>query len=50
MRMRQSDDLAAIGWIGEDFLIPGDGGIENHFTGGKTDRPDRRAPKNGTVG
>jgi len=48
--MGQGDDLAAIRGIGEDLLIPGDGGVENHFPGSKTGRPGRRALKNGPVG
>ncbi len=31
MRVSESDDLAAIAWIGEDFLVAGHGGIEYDF-------------------
>ena len=34
MRVSQRDDLAAIGWIGKDFLIAGHGGIEYHLAAG----------------
>ncbi len=29
--IREHDDLAGIGGIGEDFLIAGDGGVEDHL-------------------
>src|SRR5690349_18721908 len=32
LRIGEDNDLAAVGWIGENFLVPGDGGIENHLT------------------
>ena len=31
--VRKDDDLSGVGGIGEDFLISGDGGIEDYFTG-----------------
>ena len=34
MRVGQGDDLLAITGIGQDFLVTGHGGVENHFTDG----------------
>ena len=42
LRIGENDDLAGIRRIGEDFLIAGDGGIENDFAGpfdGRTKTP-----------
>ena len=50
MRVCQGDDLAAIGRIGEDFLIAGHRRIEDDFTNGLAIGPDRGAPKDGSVG
>ena len=49
VRMGQSDDLAAIRGIGEDLLVSGDGGVENHLPRGKTGRSCGRAPKYSAV-
>jgi hypothetical protein len=38
LRIGENDDLAAIGRVGEDFLIAGDGGIENNFAGALSGR------------
>jgi hypothetical protein len=31
VRIREGDDLSVIRRVGEDFLVPGDRGVENHF-------------------
>ena len=33
LRVREDDDLAGIGWVGEDFLVAGEGGIEDDLSG-----------------
>ena len=32
--VRQSDDLTGVGRIGQDFLVTGHGGVENHLAAG----------------
>src|SRR2546428_7718553 len=32
LRVCENDDLTGIGWVSEDFLVTGNGGIENYFT------------------
>ncbi len=49
MRVSESDNLAAIGWIRQDFLITGHRGIEDHFADCLAIGTDRRAVKNGTI-
>jgi hypothetical protein len=49
MRVRQADDLAGITWIGEDFLISGETGIENDFAATTGARTRRTAVKNSPV-
>ena len=31
LRIRENDDLAGVGRIGEDLLVAGDGGVEDNF-------------------
>jgi hypothetical protein len=40
MRVSKGDDLTGIGGIGEDLLVAGHGGIENHFANGFASRTD----------
>jgi hypothetical protein len=49
MRVRQRDDLARVAGVGKDFLVPGDGGIEDHLTDGVTGGADRISFENGSV-
>ena len=49
MRIRQRDDLSAIGRIGQDFLIAGHRGIKNNFALGVAISADGLAPKQTTV-
>nr|GEU28458.1 hypothetical protein [Tanacetum cinerariifolium] len=49
VRIRQGDDLAAVGWIGKDLLVTGHGSIENHFPGGVTGSADRKTFEDGSV-
>ena len=49
MRVSEGDDLAAVGWIGEDLLVTGHGSIENHFPGRMTGGADRKTFENGSV-
>ena len=42
LRIGQDDDLAGVGGEGEDFLIPGESGVEDNFArslGGRTKTP-----------
>ena len=45
MRVGQADDLAGVTWVGENFLISGEAGIENDFTAAARDRTGRAAVK-----
>lgn len=49
VRIGQRDDLATIAGIGENFLVPGHGGVEHHLGDRMARRTDRYASKNGTV-
>jgi hypothetical protein len=48
-RIREGDDLTAVGGIGDRLLIAGHGGVEDHLTGGVHVRPDRLPVKAGPV-
>ena len=37
MRISQTDDLAGVAWVGENFLIAGEAGIENDFAAAARD-------------
>jgi hypothetical protein len=50
MRIGQRDDLAAIGRIGQDFLIAGHGGVEHHLAAGDAIGADGLALENRSVG
>ena len=42
LRIGEDDDLAGVGGVGEDFLIPGERGVEDDFAaslGGRTKTP-----------
>jgi hypothetical protein len=45
VRISETDDLAGIAWIGENFLISGEAGIENDFTAAARDSAGRAAVK-----
>ena len=49
MRMRQRDQLTTVGRVGQDFLITGDGGIENNLTNGGNVRADGISEKQRAV-
>src|SRR5208282_4358236 len=49
MRVRQADDLPGITWIGENFLITGEAGIENDFAAAARDRAGSTAVKEAPV-
>jgi len=50
MRIGERDDLARVARIGQDFLIPGDRGIEHHFADRRTGGADRMTTKDRAVG
>jgi hypothetical protein len=37
VRISQADDLAGVAWVGENFLITGEAGIENDFAAAARD-------------
>jgi hypothetical protein len=45
MRIGQTDDLAGVTWVCENFLITGEAGIENDFTAAARDRARSAAVK-----
>ncbi len=45
MRVRQTDDLPGITWVGENFLITGKAGIENDFSTAARDSASSAAVK-----
>ena len=45
MRIRQADDLSGVAWVGENFLVSGEAGIENDFAAAARDRAGRAAVK-----
>jgi hypothetical protein len=45
----QANDLPGIAWIGENFLITGEAGIENDFAAAARDRAARAAVKDAPV-
>ena len=49
MRISKRDQLACIGWIGQNFLVSGHGRVENHFTGRLTTGADTPAVENTAV-
>src|SRR6185436_18059666 len=50
MRIRQGDDLPAIRGVGEDLLVAGDGGVEDHLAHRSASGPDGTAAKDRPVG
>ena len=50
MRIGKGNDLAAVGRIGQDFLVPGDRGVEHHLPRGHAVGADRSPPENRSVG
>ncbi len=49
MGIGQGHDLTSVGGVGQDLLIAGHGGIENHFTNRMPVRTDGNTPKNTAV-
>jgi len=49
VRISQADNLARIAWIGENFLISGEAGIENDFAAAARDGAARAAVKDAPV-
>jgi hypothetical protein len=49
MRISQGHNLPAIRRIGEDFLVAGDGGIEDHLAHRETLGADRSPAKDGAI-
>ena len=49
MRIRQADNLPRITWIGENFLITGEAGIENDFAAAARDGAGGAAAKDAPV-
>ena len=45
VRIRQADDLPGVTWVGENFLVSGEAGIENDFAAAARDRAGRTAVK-----
>jgi hypothetical protein len=45
VRIRQANDLPCITWIGENFLIAGEAGVENDFAAPARQRAGRAAIK-----
>ena len=50
MRIRQRDDLPAVARVGEDFLVAGERGVEDHLAGRRAGRADRSAHEHRAVG
>jgi hypothetical protein len=49
VRIRQADDLARVTWIGENFLVSGETGIENDFAATAGARARRASVKDSPV-
>ncbi len=49
MRISQADNLSRVTRIGENFLIPGEAGIENDFAAAPGDRSPRAPMKNAPI-
>ena len=49
MGIGQGDDLSGVGGVGEDLLIAGHGGVENHLTYGLTLNTNGRPAKQAAV-
>jgi hypothetical protein len=49
VRICQTDDLAGVAWVGENFLVTGEAGIENDFAAAARDGAGRAAVKNASV-
>ena len=50
VRVRQGDDLSLVGRVGQDFLIPAHGRVEDDFTQRAAGCADRTAAKDRSVG
>src|SRR5437764_437135 len=50
VRAGERDDLTGVGRIGENFLVTGEGGIENNFACGVALRSDRLAAEDRPIG
>ena len=49
MRIREANNLPCITWVGENFLISGEAGIENDFAAAARDGASRAAVKYASV-
>ena len=45
VRIRERDDLPAVGRVGEDLLVPGDRGVEHHLAHGAAPRAPMERPR-----
>jgi hypothetical protein len=45
VRIGETDNLAGVAWIGENFLVTSEAGIKNDFAAAARDRPGRAAVK-----
>jgi hypothetical protein len=45
VRIGETDNLASVTWIGENFLVTGEAGIKNDFAAAARDRTGRAAVK-----
>ena len=50
VRVRERDELPAVRRVGEDLLVPGDGGVEDDLAHGAGTRADGAAVKGRSVG
>jgi hypothetical protein len=49
VRIGEADDLPGIAWIGKNFLVTGEAGIENNFAAAARDGAGRTAVKYASV-
>jgi len=45
VRVSEADNLPGVAWVGENFLVSGEAGIENDFPAAARDRAGRAAIK-----
>jgi len=49
VRIRETNNLSGIAWVGENFLVTGEAGIENDFAAAARDRARCAAVKDAPV-
>jgi hypothetical protein len=49
VRIRQTDNLAGIAWVSENFLVAGEAGVENDFPAAPRGGSGCASPKNSPV-